>query len=232
MKKLVLALIVLLSIAAFGQEPVINAPQYNVSLAFMTGGPYNQASALDVTFGSQFTTNNRLQADFVTMPSANYSGYLGGNSYDLCGISSVATLLSTTSLSCGKFMPFVTGEAGLGRIQVGNEPSTTGPAGLIGLGVGYDPTGAGHFALLGKFGWGHFGPDVAATSVNPKMSGNGFYYYIASNFGGGQSVSATDAKVDHMKESSRKKATKHLNSACKRGDQVSCQMLPKKADRA
>src|ERR1017187_9650856 len=102
MKKLVLALIVLLSIAAFGQSPVINSPQYNVNLSFMSGGPYAQASALDVTFGSQFTTNNKLQADFVTMPSANYSGYFGGNSFDLCGISSIASLLSTSSLSCGK----------------------------------------------------------------------------------------------------------------------------------
>ena len=231
MKKLVLALIVLLSIAAFGQSPVINSPQYNVNLSFMSGGPYAQASALDVTFGSQFTTNNKLQADFVTMPSANYTGYLGGNSYDLCGVPSVAALLSTTSMNCGKFEPFVTAEAGLGRIQVGSAPSTTGPAVLLEVGGGYDPTGAGHFALLFKGGWGHFGPSVGATSINPKMSGNGFFYYVGSGFGGGTSVSATDAKVSHMMQASNKKAIKHMKSACNHGDQVSCQMLPKKADR-
>ena len=227
MKYLVFAL--LASVMALGQGPVINAPQYNVNLSFMTGGPYAQASALDVTFGSQFTTNNRLQADFITMPSANYTGYLGGNSFDLCGVSAVETMLATTSLSCGKFEPFLTGEAGLGRLQVGSAPSSTGPAGLIGIGVGYDPTGTGHFGLLFKGGWGHFGPDVAATSLNPKMSGNGFFYYFGTSLGGGTSVSATDAKIGHMKLSSDKKAMKHLKSSCKHGDQVSCQMLPKRS---
>src|ERR1035438_7399713 len=43
---------------------------------------------------------------------------------------------------------------------------------------------------------------------------------------------AGDAKVDHMKQSSSKKAMKHLKSACNHGDQVSCGMLPKKADRS
>ena len=198
-------------IFAGAQQP-INAPQYQVNLSFLTGGPYQQSSALDVTFGSQFTVNHKLQADFITMPGANYTGYFGGDSWD---IAALCPLLSTTSLSCGKFMPFITGQVGLGRIQVGTAPSTLGPAGLIGIGAGYDPTGAGKFALLFKGGWGHFGPSVAATSINPKLSSNGFFFYSGFNFGGGSSLSATQAKRERINSADAKKMKKMAERAAK-----------------
>ena len=178
----------------------------------MSGGPYAQASALDVTFGSQFTTNNRIQGDFLTMPAANYTGYMGGDNWD---ISPLCPMLATTSLSCGKLMPFITGEAGMGRIQVGNAPSTLGPAGLVAVGAGYDPTGQGHFGLLFKAGWGHFGPSVPATIINPRLSGNGFFFYSGINFGGGSSPSATQAKLMRMNRASAKKMKRLQEKAAK-----------------
>ena len=208
--KLAIAFVLAFACIFAGAQTPINAPQYQVNLSFLTGGPYSQSSALDVTFGSQFTTNNRLQADFITMPGANYTGYFGGNTWDIYPL---CPLLSTTSLSCGKFMPFITGEAGLGRIQVGTAPSSLGPAGLIAVGAGYDPTGSGKFSLLFKGGWGHFGPSVPATAVSPQLSSNGFFFYSGFNFGGGSSLSATQAKVERMNTSSRKKQEKMQRQA-------------------
>ena len=68
MKLRVMLVIIALVAAAFGQT-VVSSPQYTVNLSFLTGGPYQNSSALDVSFGTQFTTNNRLQADFITMPT-------------------------------------------------------------------------------------------------------------------------------------------------------------------
>jgi hypothetical protein len=208
---LALSLVIALCFGAIGQNPTVNAPQYQVNLSFLTGGPYAQASALDVTFGSQFTATHRLQADFITMPSANYTGYFGGDSWDL----PVCSFLATTSLSCGKFQPFITGQAGLARLQIGSAPSTLGPAGLIGIGAGYDPSGSGRFGLLFKGGWGHFGPSIAATSLNPAMSGNGFFFYSGFNFGGGSSASATQVKLMRMNRASAKKMKRLQEKAAK-----------------
>jgi len=207
MKNVFLA-VLLLSVAAFAQNPPINASQYQVNLSFLTGGPYNQTSALDVTFGTQFTTNNRIQADFITMPGASYTGYFGGDSWD---ISPLCPILANTSLSCGKFMPFLTGEAGLGRLQYGSNPSSQGFAALGGLGLGYDPTGKGTYSLLFKGGWGHFGPSL------PGASSNGFFFYSGISFGGGTNVSATAAKIDRIKKAEAKKLKKLQERAAKIG---------------
>jgi hypothetical protein len=188
--------------------PVVNSSQYQVNLSFLTGGPYAQSSALDITFGSQFTTNNMLQAEFITMPGPSYTGYLGGDSYNLCAISAVEKLLATTSLSCGKFMPFVTGEVGLGRIEPTTGYSGQSLAALAGLGIGYDPTSAGHFSLLFKGGWGHFGPSIPAVSSSPALSSNGFYFYSGFNFGGGTNAAATQAKLERMNRAQSKKLKK------------------------
>src|ERR1035441_6854882 len=133
------------------------------------------------------------------MPGASYTGYFFGDSYNLCGVSAVSSLLSTTSLSCGKFQPLVDAQVGLGRLQAGNAAATQGFGTLIGVGAGYDPTGAGKYGLLFKGGWGHFGPSL------PGLSSNGFYLYSGINFGAGSSASATQAKVAHMKAAERKK---------------------------
>jgi len=206
-----------------------NASQYQVNLSFLTGGPYSQSSALDVTFGDQFTTNNTIQGDFITMPGPSYTGYFGGNSYNLCGIGAIANALATTSFSCGKLEPLLTGEFGLGRLDPTGGATVQGFAALAGIGVGYDPTGQGKFGLLFKGGYGHFGPSIPATPTSAALSGNGFYFYSGVNWGGGTSVSATDAKVFHMRQASEKKATKHLKSACKSGDQQACNLVSKKS---
>jgi len=209
--KIVTALlaVMLVTAAAFAQAPVVSSPQYSVNLSFLTGGPYNQTSALDVTFGSQFTTNNRIQADFITMPGASYTGYFGGDSYDLCAIPAVANVLASTSLSCGKFSPFVTGQAGLGRLQYGSNPSSQSFAALGGFGIGYDPTGKGNYTLLFKGGWGHFGPSL------PGASSNGFYFYSGISFGTGTSASATQAKIARIRQAEAKKLKKLQAAAAK-----------------
>ena len=221
MKRLLLVLAVLSFCAVtFAQV----SPQYTVNLSFLTGGPYGQNSALDVSFGSQFTTNNTLQADFITMPAPSYTGYFGGDSYNLCGIAAIEKVLAATSLSCGKFAPLLEGQFGLGRLDPTGSSTIQGFAALGGLGVGYDASGKGNYGLLFKGGWGHFGPTIVATETAKALSGNGFYFYSGVQFGGGQSQAATDAKIARMKYASERKAAKHLQSACKHGDKVACDM--------
>lgn len=197
MKRFLLAVVVLLSISALGQT--INSSQYQVELNFVEAGPYGQSQALDVTFGEQFTTNNRLQGDFITMPGANYTGYLGGDSWNL---SVLCPFFAATSLPCGKFMPFVTGEAGLGRIQVGNAAASQAFAAIAEVGAGYDLTGKGNYGLLFKAGWGHFGPSVQGES------NNGFLFYSGIQWGGGSNAEATAAKIAHIKQAEAKRMKK------------------------
>lgn len=200
MKKLIsIIALILFSSAVFAQTPVINVSQYNVNLSFLTGGPYGQNSAMDTTFADQFTTNSQLQGDFIIMPSVGYTGYLGGTTYNL---SQVCPFLATTSLSCGKFMPFVTGEAGLGRISQGTNPTVQGFAALVELGAGYDPTGSGKYGVAFKAGYGDFGPSLAG------LSNKGFVFYSGISFGGGTNVAATEAKREHLLEASQKKQAK------------------------
>jgi hypothetical protein len=204
-RTMLLAVLLLCAALGFAQTP-INAPQYNVNLNFLTGGPYGQSSALDVSFGSQFTTNNMLQADFITMPGPSYTGFFGGDSWN---ISPACPLLATTSLSCGKFMPFVTGQFGLGRLAPQNGTTEQGFAALASIGANYDPTGSGKYSLLLKGGWGHFGPSL------PGLSSNGFFIYSGMNFGAGSSALATEAKVARIQDAERKKMKK-LQAAAKK----------------
>jgi hypothetical protein len=221
MKKFAVLAIAVLSLALCCAAQ--NASSYQVNLSFLTGGPYAQSSALDVTFGYTFTANNLLQADFITMPGANYTGYLAGDTWNLpvCGP------LAGTSLSCGKFQPFVTGEVGLGKIDGTSVPSNQGIAALGEIGAGYDASGQGKYGLLFRGGWGHFGPDLPIVGAK-SLSGNGFFFYSGVNFGGGVNQAATDAKIAHMKQASDKKALKHLKSQCKSGDKGACQLLAQK----
>ncbi len=205
MKKfLALPVILLASVLGFAQAPV-NVSQYSVNLSFLTGGPYGQSSAMDTTFADQFTTNSQLQGDFIVMPSAGYTGYFGGATYNL---TQVCPLLAVTSLSCGKFMPFVTGEAGLGRIAQGSNPTTQGFAALVEVGAGYDPTGSGKYGLAFKGGYGDFGPTIAG------LSNKGFVFYSGISFGGGTNAAATASKVQHLQEAARKKQAKMQLQAC------------------
>jgi hypothetical protein len=222
MKKFAMLAIAVLSLAlcCAGQ----NVSQSQVNLSFLTGGPYQQSAALDVTFGFQFTANNQLQGDFITMPGANFTGYFGGDSWNLpvCG------LLASTALSCGKFQPFATFEGGLGKIDGTSVPSEVGPAGLVEVGANYDASGQGKYGLLAKAGWGHFGPDLPVAG-SKSLSGNGFFFYIGANLGGfGVNQAATDAKIARMKQASDKKALKHLKSQCKSGDKGACQLATQK----
>src|SRR5580658_4125536 len=101
-KTFVFMLVVSLTTFGFAQAPT-NAPQFQVNLNFLGVQPYGQAAAISTAFTSQFTTNIALRGDVIVMPGAGYTGYLGGAQYDLCGIKPLENLLSTTSLSCGKF---------------------------------------------------------------------------------------------------------------------------------
>jgi hypothetical protein len=196
----VLAVLALTLCAVFvaAQNPPTNAPQFQVHMNFFGGTPFNQASALDAAFTSQFTTNDQLRGDLIVMPAVGYTGYFGGPQYNLCAVSTLASLLSTTSLNCGKFMPYVNGAAGLGRIQVGTAAATQSLAGLIRAGANYDPTGSGKFSLnIFECGWGRF-----AHGASGKFCQTGF------NIGLGSSPSATQAKVERMKTAERKKALK------------------------
>jgi hypothetical protein len=124
-------------------------------------------------------------------------------------------LLANTSLNCGKFGAYVNGAIGLGRVQLGSAPAQTSAAGLVRVGANYDLTGAGKYTLnLFECGWGSFGAG-ARSSV---------FCQTGFNFGFGTSASATDAKAEHMRASSQKKAAKHLRSACKSGDQMACEL--------
>jgi hypothetical protein len=197
-------------LSAFGAAQAINAPQYQVDLNFLTGGPYGQSQALDVAFGEQFTTNNRLQGDFITMPGPSYTGYFGGDTWNLTPL---CPILSSTALSCGKFMPFITGEAGLGRVSPDHAPTVQGFAVLGEIGAGYDPTGAGKYTLLFKGGYGHFGPTYVIGRTHE--SGNGFFFYSGISFGGGSNASATQAKIDRIRQAEAKKLKELREKAAK-----------------
>ncbi len=208
MKKfLALPIILLASVLGFAQAPpATNAPEFQVSLNFLGSQPYGQASALSTAFTTQFTTNDALRADILAMPGAGYTGYLFGDQYSLCGISGLENLLSTTSLSCGKFSPYVNGAVGLGRIQ-GSGTTQQSAAGLIRIGANYDPTSTGAFTLnLFEAGWGHFGPSITGES------NNGFFFQSGISVGLGSSAAATQAKKARMNHAYAKKLKK-LNDA-------------------
>lgn len=200
-KVLAVAVLCLCAALSLAQTPVtpINVSQYAVNLSLLQGSPYGQNSAMDTTFSTVFSTNATLQADFILMPGASYSGYFGGGSYNL---SVLCPALASTSFSCGKFMPFVTAEAGLGRIAPVNGTTVQGFAGLVELGAGYDPTGSGKYGLAFKGGYGDFGPPVAG------LSNKGWVFYSGITFGGGSNALATAAKVERMRRATVKKQAK------------------------
>jgi len=204
----VLTLLLTLSLVAFAQAPT-NSPQFQVNMNFLGGRPYGQAAALSTAVTSQFTTNTALRFDVMAMPGAGYTGYVGGLQGNLCGISALETLLSTTSLSCGKFSPYLNGQMGLGRIQSGGT-SANGLAGLVRIGANYDPTGSGTFTLnLFEAGWGHFGPSLVG------QPNNGFFYQTGISIGLGSNASATAAKLARMKRAEAKKMKKLQEQAAK-----------------
>ena len=191
--------------ASFGvaQKAPTNTPQFQVSMNFLGGTPYGVSSAMDSAFTTQLTTNSLLRADVVVMPSANYTGYFGGPQYNLAVLCPV---LSTTSINCGKFMPYVNGAVGLGRVQVGTSPAQSTIAGLVRTGANYDPTGSGKFSLnLYECGWGRFG--AGATSS--------WFCQTGFNLGLGSNALATQAKVERMRRSEARKMKKLQEQAAR-----------------
>ena len=208
MKKLaLLAVWLALPWALLAQAPT-NAPQFQVTLNFLGGQPYGQASALSTAFTTQFTTNTALRADVIAMPGAGYTGYFGGAQYNLCGLSGLEKLLANTSISCGKIEPYINGAAGLGRVQESGT-STQSVAGLARLGANYDPTGKGVFTLnLFEAGWGHFGPSITGEP------NNGWFFQSGISVGLGTNAAATQAKAARVNRAQAKKLKK-LNDAIK-----------------
>jgi hypothetical protein len=207
MKLRLMIVFLLLAVTALAQAPPsTNAAQFQVSMNFLGGQPYGQASALSTAFTTQFTTNVKLRADVLAMPGAGYTGFLGGAQYDLCAIKPIETFLSTTSLSCGKIEPYVNGAGGLGRVQL-NGATTQSVAALGRFGMNYDPTGTSRFTLnLIEAGWGHFGPTITG------QRNNGFFFQSGIAVGLGTSAAATQAKTARMSRSYAKKLKK-LNMA-------------------
>lgn len=189
---------------ALGQA--VNAPQYSVNLSFLGGSIYGQNAAMDTTFSDQFTTNTQLQGDFLVIPGAGYTGYFGGGSYN---IAALCPILATTSLSCGKFIPFATLELGLGRIALNNAPTSEGVAGIAEIGANYDPTGQGKYSVIFKGGYGDFGPSVAG------LSNKGLVFYSGISFGGGSNAAATQAKIARMRDADTRKALKYAKAQAK-----------------
>lgn len=196
---LVLTLFSLFSITALAQNPPTNAPQFEVGMNFFGGTPYGVQSAMDSAFTDQFTTNIQLRGDIIAMPAANYTGYFGGPQYNLCGITALESLLSTTSLNCGKSQFYANGAVGLGRIQVGTNAANNSLAGLIRAGMNYDLTGSGHVtANIFECGWGSFG--LGARSA--------WFCQTGFKIGLGSSASATQSKLAQWQRSQVKKQKK------------------------
>lgn len=196
-KSILLVSVILLAALALAQAPPpsTNASQFQVSLNFLGG----QSSALSTAATSQFTTNIALRGDVIAMPGAGYTGYLGGAQYNLCGVAAIEGFLATTSLSCGKIMPYVDGALGLGRVQQ-NGVSTQSIAGLARFGMNYDPSGTGRFTVnLFEAGWGHFGPPMVGQSANA------WFYQTGLAVGLGTHSAATQAKKARMSRASKKK---------------------------
>lgn len=187
------------AMSAIAQNAPTNAAQFQVSLNFLGGTPYGQSSALSSAFTAQFTTNTQLRADIITMPGAGYEGFFGGPQYNLCGLTPLEALLSSTSLNCGKFGPYMNGAIGLGRVQQGSNPVHDSLAGLLRAGANYDVTGSGTFTVnLFECGWGSFG--VGARSA--------VYCQTGFSLGIGSNAAATQAKTARMRRSQAKKLKK------------------------
>jgi hypothetical protein len=196
MKTLSSLLIVLaLAVGAWAQGPSTNAPQFSVNMNFLAGTPYGQSSAISNAFTTQFTTNTLLRADVIVMPGAGYSGYFGGPQYNLAA---ACPLLATTSLNCGKFMPYVNGAVGLGTVSVGGVTNKE-IAGLVRTGANYDVTGTGKFSLnLYECGWGRFGHGANSS----------WFCQTGFSLGLGTNSAATQAKAMRIQKSNAKKLQK------------------------
>jgi hypothetical protein len=209
MKLLTIAVVCLIASSAFGQNAPTNAPQFQVQLNYLGSQPYGQSSALSTAVTSQFTTNTALRFDVLAMPGAGYTGYIGGAQYYLCGLSALEKLLMPTSLSCGKFSPYLSGGLGMGQIQSQLPGGTTerGAAGLIRVGANYDPTGSGVFTLnLFEGGWGHFGPSI------PGEADQGWFFQSGISVGLGSSAATTQAKIARKQRADAKKRAKLLKA--------------------
>lgn len=203
MKKALCLVVLIVSLAVCGFAQTA-APQFTVNLNFLIGSPFGQASAMDAAFTNQFTTNLTLRGDVITMPGAGYSGFLGGPQYSLCGIKALENLLAPTSLSCGKFQPYIGAAAGLGEVAT---TSTKTWSALARGGANYDPTGSGKFTLnLFELGY-----------LRAAAGQAGVFAQTGIQFGLGTSASATQAKQARMARSNAKKLKK-LNEAIQKAN--------------
>ncbi len=202
-----LSFLALLPICALSQS--LNISQYSVDEAFLGTGVYGQNMASSTTFTDQFTANTRIQGDLIVMPGASYTGYLGGASYNLTPL---CNLLESSALSCGKFMPFVTGEAGVGRIASLTLGTQYGLAVLGEVGASYQLTNSGSLSIAFKGGYGDFGPSISG------QSNKGFFYYGSIPIGLGSSAVATQARFGLMRRANAKKLKK-LNALIEKAKQ-------------
>jgi len=199
MKNTVLA--ALLFIASLATAQVVATPQYTYGVSFLGSGVYKQTSAVVNQFGYQFTTNTKLEADVLTAPGGGVSDYLGGATYDLCGVKAIENALLNTTLNCGKIQPFVGGTVGLGKVQQGSAPSQNGAAFLIKAGINL-PSASGTWALAAVVGYGDFGSAVTG------QSNKGIFFNLPVTLGGGTSAAATQAKIVRRQRSEAKKLAK------------------------
>jgi hypothetical protein len=193
--------VIFLAVTGFAQTPVVVSPQYMLNINFLGSGIYGTTTAVDTIFGYQLTTNVQLQGDMLAAPGGGLNAYMGGASYDLCGIKPIENVLASTSLNCGKVQPFFAAVGGVGRVQQGSSPTVDGPAGVAKLGVAL-PSASGTYAVAFVGEYGDFGPSITG------QSNKGFAFYTGITFGGGNSAAATQAKIARMKRSEAKKMAK------------------------
>jgi hypothetical protein len=198
MKSRIGLLAVLFMLVSGLSAQVVAAPQYSYGISFLGSGVYNQTSAVDNIFGYQFTTNITLNAHLLTAPGGGVSDYLGGATYDLCGVKAIENALMSTSLNCGKIQPFVSGSVGLGRVQQGSLPQQNGAAFLVAAGINL-PSASGTWAFAGVVGYGDFGPSITG------QSNKGIFFNLPFTLGGGTSAAATQAKIARRQRSDAKK---------------------------
>lgn len=201
----VLLVVCLLSCLAVAQNPPTNAPQFTFTENFFAGSVYGTSQAMGAAVTSQLTTNSQIRLDQITIPSVGYTGELFGPQYNLCGITAIENLLSSTTLNCGNLSIYAGGALGYGRIQQGSGPASHGFPFRIDASVNY--TLASHVALnVVEFGYCAMGVAQAGQSSSGWCGQSGISFLLGTN------AAATQARAARIARSNAKKLKK-LNAA-------------------
>lgn len=202
---LIALLFALLPAVLFAQSPPTNAPQFTFTENFFAGSVYGTNQAIGAGLTTQLTTNSQLRLDQITIPSVGYTGELVGPQYNLCAISAIEKLLSSTTLNCGNLSIYANGALGYGRIQQGSGPSFHGLPWRLDASVNY--TLASHIAVnVVEFGYCDMGVSQPGTSRAGWCGQTGFSFLFGSN------AAATQAKQARVNRANAKKLKK-LNAA-------------------